>query len=183
MKHNNSATGFFLCASIILGAVFSVSCKDGFLHGALYTNTLTISAAGKSGTLLWLDDNSTVRRMDFIAESAESTEVDSVAITVSKGFVTPVLLFCDDAEHPEGFVYPFSDTFTEAGGFAAHILYRLVQESAGRAKNETRLFCGHFNWKKLEEEAAKLADPWGCDQTLILESIADGSFTPHVLKL
>lgn len=202
MKHNTTPAGIFLCASNILGAVFAtfptlavfalvtqlfVSCGNGFFHDALYTKTLTISATGKTGTLLWIDDGGDVRRKAFSSQETEN-EIDTVSITVSKGYVTPVLFFDESEEHPEGFVYPFYSTFTEAGGFAAHILYRLIKDSDDSYgdKHKVRLYTNHFNWKKfqtlVEQAFEKGENPWGFDQTLILESIADGSFTPHVLK-
>ena len=185
MRCNTTTAGIFLCILFFLSAVLSVSCENIFLYDALYTKTLTISAPGKSGTLLWIDDKATVRRKAFTSEAAESAEV---AITVSKGYATPVLFFSDDKEHPEGFVYPFTSTFTEAGGFAAHILYRFIKDADDSYgdKHEVRLYSNHFNWEKfqelVEQSFEKGENPWGCDQTLILESIADGSFTPHVLK-
>ncbi len=179
MRRNTTTAGIFLCILFFLSAVLSVSCENGFLYDALYTKTLTVSAPGKTGTLLWIDDKATVRRKAFTSE---------VAITVSKGFATPVLFFSDDKEHPEGFVYPFTSTFTEAGGFAAHILYRFIKDADDSYgdKHEVRLYSNHFNWEKfqelVEQSFEKGENPWECDQTLILESIADGSFTPHVLK-
>ncbi len=194
MRHNTTTAGIFLCTLFFLSAVLSVSCENSFLYDALYTKTLTISTPGKTGTLLWIDDKATVRRKTFPAEAAESTvsaqvaQSSEVAITVSKGYATPVLFFSDDKEHPEGFVYPFTSTFTEAGGFAAHILYRFIKDADDSYgdKHEVRLYSNHFNWEKfqelVEQSFEKGENPWGCDQTLILESIAYGSFTPHVLK-
>lgn len=113
--------------------------------------------------------------------SFETERPTYVSITVSKGLVTPVLLFYDDYAHPEGFIYPYEAEFTEAGGFAAHILYRLIHESDGD-KNAVRLYCSHFNWKKFLQSVRKLDDPWQCNQTLILQSIADGTFKANTLK-
>ena len=179
MRHNTTTAGIFLCALLFLSTVLSVSCENSFLYDALYTKTLTVSAPEKPGTLLWIDDKANVRHKAFTSE---------VAITVSKGYATPVLFFSDDKEHPEGFVYPFTSTFTEAGGFAAYILYRFIKDADDSYgdKHEVRLYSNHFNWEKfqelVEQSFEKGENPWGCDQTLILESIADGSFTPHVLK-
>ncbi len=179
MRRNTTTAGIFLCTLFFLSAVLSVSCENSFLYDSLYTKTLTISTPGKTGTLLWIDDKATVRRKAFTSE---------VAITVSKGYATPVLFFSDDKEHPEGFVYPFKSTFTQAGGFAAHILYRFIKDADDSYgdKHEVRLYSNHFNWEKfqelVEQSFEKGENPWGCDQTLILESIAYGSFTPHVLK-
>ena len=165
------------------------------------------SQADTPPTLMWIDATGSVRREPISAlvagqrnddgqKSAQtaSEEVTSpgepsseterqtlVSIAVSKGLVTPVLLFRDDYVQPLGFIYPFEAEFTEAGGFAAHILYRLIHESDGD-KNAVRLYCAHFNWQKFLQNVKKLDDPWHCDQTLILQSIADGTFKAHMLK-
>lgn len=178
-------TVFTVCAVFALVSQLFVSCDNGFFHDALYTKTLTISTNGKTGTLLWIDDGGDVRRKTFTEEEAETA---AAVITVSKGYVTPILFFENEKEAPEGFIYPFEAEFTEAGGFAAHILYRLIKDAndTSSGKNAVRPYCAHFNWKKfqelVEQAAEKGENPWGCDQTLILESIANGTFTPHVLK-
>ncbi len=161
------------------------------------------SQADDQPTLLWIDATGSVRREPISAlvarhhndseqtaqvkqtspgePSSETERQTLVSITVSKGLVTPVLLFRDDYVHPIGFIYPYEAEFTEAGGFAAHILYRLIHESDGD-KNAVRLYCAHFNWQKFLQNVRKLDDPWQCDQTLILQSIADGTFKANILK-
>ena len=161
------------------------------------------SQADTPPTLMWIDATGSVRRDPISAlvarhhndseqtaqvkqtspgEPSSETECPTlVSITFSKGLVTPVLLFYDGFVHPEGFIYPYEAEFTEAGGFAAHILYRLIHESDGD-KNAVRLYCAHFNWQKFLQNVRKLDDPWQCDQTLILQSIADGTFKANMLK-
>ena len=201
MKHNNSTAGFFLCRklhtlSLVCIAVAVSSCT--LLYDAFGdTETITFSMpesfdasntdvrifpTGNPPTLMWIDANGSVRREPISALVEEFPERQtSISITVSKGLVTPVLLFCDGLVHPEGFIYPYEAEFTEAGGFAAHILYRLIHESDGD-KNAVRLYCAHFNWQKFLQSVRKLDDPWQCDQTLILQSIADGTFKANTLK-
>ena len=122
------------------------------------------------------------------SETITGTKTEEVAITISKGFITPVLFWGDGEEHPKGFIYPVSTEFTEAGGFAAHILYRLIKDAddTSDGKNKARLYACHFNWKKfqelVEQAAAKEKNPWDYDQTRILESIADGTFTASMLR-
>lgn len=123
------------------------------------------------------------------AETPPATEEPvTLSITVSKEFVTPVLFLCEKEEHPQGFIYPLSTEFTDTGGFTAYILYRLIKDTDDTSsdKNEVRHFSNHFNWKKfqelIEQAAEKEKNPWEYDQTRILESIADGSFTANMLR-
>ena len=166
--------------------------------------------ADGNGTFLWIDESGSVRREPLSnhcgrhTETSEeqtnaqqttetqvsgATSITEVTITVARGLVTPVLLYCNDSRnnlrgvnhHPKGLIYPFETELTDKGGFAAHILFRLINESEGD-KNETRLFCNRFNWQKFIKSAKKLNNPWECDQDIILNAIADGTFTANILR-
>jgi len=201
---------------IVLCMLMLASCNDSFLHDALYTKTLTISIYGKNGTLFWIDDRGNAHRQKYAQSQNETThspltaeesskgigyedesgaettpateEPVTLSITVSKEFVTPVLFLCEKEEHPQGFIYPLSTEFTDTGGFAAHILYRLIKDSdeTSSGKNDARSFSNHFNWKKfqelIEQAVEKNDNPWEYDQTRILGSIADGTFTANMLR-
>ncbi len=207
MKHNTYSTGLFFYKTISLGKstliLFLIlscmltlaSCNGGFHHDALYTKKLTINISGKNGTLFWIDDRGNIHRQKYAqslqTETTTSPAIDeplTISIAVSKEFVTPVLFLCEKEEHPKGFIYPISTEFTDTGGFTAYILYRLIKDTDDTSsdKNEVRHFSNHFNWKKfqelIEQAAEKEKNPWEYDQTRILESIADGSFTANMLR-
>jgi hypothetical protein len=211
MKYNSLTAGFFLRRKLhtlfVVCLAVAVSSCTPLYEAFSDTETLSFyvrdSQADDQPTLLWIDATGSVRREPISAlvagqrnddgqtaqvkqtppgePSSETERQTLVSITVSKGLVTPVLLFRDDYVHPTGFIYPYEAEFTESGGFAAHILYRLIHESDGD-KNAVRLYCAHFNWQKFLQNVRKLDDPWQCDQTLILQSIADGTFKANILK-
>lgn len=196
MRYNALTAGLFLCrhrnlkntiaaASVVATLSFicaaTVSCTQLY-DTARGTDTITVfepvndyaDIPAKTYSLLWIDENNSVRNEHFSSESQETP----VSLVVKHSFITPVLLFCDGAPHPKGLVYPFESEPTEEGGFMAHILYRLINEYTGD-KNEIRLFCSHFNWPKFINSVKRLDDPWQCDQDSILNSITEGSFTAN----
>ena len=198
MKHNISTAGIFFrrilktitvtfvaaVAAFCLTAVLS-SCTQ-FYEAICQTETITILVdEADSGTLLWIDAEGFVRREPL----TEHNTAMPVTLSVAKGLVTPVLLYGGSQNagqnngvmRPKGFVHPFSAELSDKGGFAAHILYRLINESDGD-KREAQLYCGHFNWQKFLQCLEKLDDPWSYDQEIILKNIADGTFTMRTLK-
>ena len=105
------------------------------------------------------------------------------SINVFPHYYIPVILYSPGL-NPIGCIYPLNDKLTEAGGFCAELLFKLMTLSSPECgtKDDIAEFCLRFNWLKLEEKIAQEPDIRKLNQEMILEAIAQKSFTVSVLK-
>ena len=105
------------------------------------------------------------------------------SIRVFPHYYIPVILY-SPGQNPIGCIYPLNDNLTEAGGFCAELLFKLMTLSSPECgtKEDIAEFCLRFNWLKLEEKIAQEPDIRKLNQEMILEAIAQKSFTVSVLK-
>ncbi|MCR4939584.1 MAG: hypothetical protein K5930_05690 [Treponemataceae bacterium] len=209
----------FLTGSLVLTVLIS-SCS--LISDTLSdSKSIAVKIPDKGGSLIWLKADASVGcetvtspeacRGESPEDTGEGGQASSeggqeflkvrtrqackeriMSITVAKALLTPVLFYGDGEQQPWGFIYPLEEELSEAGGFAAHILYRFIKESEqmeGKEgdKREVRLFASHFNWRKLQELVKKAQDqsgnPWEWDQTHILQAIAQGTFKADTVKV
>ena len=105
------------------------------------------------------------------------------SISVFPHYYNPVILYCP-GQNPIGCIYPLSEELTEAGGFCAELLFKLITLSSPECgtKEDIAEFCMRFNWLKLEEKIAQEPDIRKLNQKIILDAIAQKKFTVSVLK-
>lgn len=164
------------------------------LPSALTTKEETFSFEPGEGVLVWWSADNTPEERPLTAEEAES---GTVTLSAPKGSVMPVLIYRMTARQladpattqqplprPSGCIWPLSTDIDAAGGFPSRMLWRLLTEAdpVTGSPADIRNYCARFNWKRFSEEAAKLDDPWLCDQRKLLRAIASGTFTLRDLK-
>lgn len=105
------------------------------------------------------------------------------SINVFPHYYIPVI-FYSPGQNPIGCIYPLSENLTEAGGFCAELLFKLITLSSPECgtKEDIAEFCMRFNWLKLEEKIAQEPDISLLNQEIILDAIAQKKFTVSVLK-
>ena len=123
----------------------------------------------------------------FNPEEADSFSTQNgkrfFSINVFPHYYIPVI-FYSPGQNPVGCIYPLNENLTEAGGFCAELLFKLMTLSSPECgtKEDIAEFCMRFNWLKLEEKIAQEPDIRNLNQEIILDAIAQKKFTVSVLK-
>ena len=157
------------------GAVLYWIGTDGLLCGA-----------EKDGAFFG-EDTAAVKKSASAVQSGGGKSGGSykLSIEVYKNCATPFVLYSDSAVKgrcTQGMIYPYSESLTEQDAFASDILLTMYL-GAGGASEDVRHYLTGFNWKKFMELCSQYEDPWLLDRQLIMESIADGSFSKKSMQL
>ncbi len=165
---------------IALSGIFFISCNSSFFDKPqLVTFTNTVVDKEKEGTVLVYIDETNTKKTVVMTQSQK----DHFTLSLKKNHLTPVLVYTSqiDAE-PRGCIYPLSTTITTHNGFAAWILYRLLQATHNDSIS-AHSYLSHFNWRRFSSYIKKFQNPWVLNQDLILENIADKTFNVYSIKV
>lgn len=186
MKNHTHTKHKTLSAATV--AAFSVlilhctaGCSNGALSEARATTEVQFTFEPAAGTVVWWSADNAPLEKELTASEAGS---GTVTLTLKQGSVTPVMLYREDILEPAGCIWPVSAIIDDGGGFPARMLWRLLNETDPESgtPEAIRAFCERFNWKRFCDVVATIENPWNIDQQMVLNAIADGSFTQKCLK-
>ena len=133
--------------------------------------------------ILYFDKENKIQQISQKDFSQDNLAKNSFLLELEENHLSPILVYFENEIYPQGTIYPYSKEISKTNGFSAKILFRFLNETKSTNQNLLIDYIEKFNWTKFMEKVATYENPWDLDQELILENLANKSFSAKHFKL